>query len=114
MENNGSDSEREDSPAVQHYEYEWDEINPTSGVVEAVAATTGQDTTQLAPLYQEFDPDGLNALVTKLPTDDEPITVSFTYADQNITVRNDGILRVEPMGNDHTSGDNQHESGPDR
>ena len=105
MENSRSDSEREDSPDAQYYEYEWDEINPTSGVIEAAAATTGQDTTQLAPLYQEFDPDALNALVTKLPTDDELITVSFTYADQNITVRNDGILRVEPIGNDHTDDD---------
>ena len=94
MENNGSDSEREDSPAVQHYEYEWDEIDPTSGVVEAVAATTGKEMTALTPLYQEVDPDALNALVSKLPTGEEPIEVSFTYSGQKITVDNAGVVTV--------------------
>jgi hypothetical protein len=105
MGSNGSDSKREDSQAVQRYEYEWDGINPTSGIVEAVAAATGQDTTQLAPLYQELDPDALNALVTKPTAGDELITVSFTYTDRRITVRNDGVVRVGPEGNGHASGD---------
>jgi hypothetical protein len=94
MGNSGSGAGPRNGAGAKQFEYEWDEIDPTSGVVEAVAATTGKEMTALTPLYQEVDPDALNALVSKLPTGEEPIEVSFTYSGQKITVDNAGVVTV--------------------
>lgn len=96
MGNCGSDPDGNDGSPIKQFEYEWNSINPTNGVVEAVATATGKGVTGLTPLYQEVDPDALNALVSKLPTDGELITVSFTYAGQKVTVNNEGVVIVAP------------------
>ena len=77
----------------------------TERVVHAVAEARDVDPLELPPLYDVLDPDALNALVTKPTAGDELITVSFTYTDRRITVRNDGVVRVGPEGNGHASGD---------
>ena len=102
MGNSGSGAGPRNGAGAKQFEYEWDEIDPTSGVsavislpvVAATASTTGKEITALTPLYQEVDPDALNALVSKLPTGEEPIEVSFTYSGQKITVDNAGVVTV--------------------
>lgn len=55
---------------------------PSEAVVMAVADQTGQDATEMTPLYDVIDPDALDALFQG----DKPGRVSFDYAGCKVTV----------------------------
>jgi hypothetical protein len=65
-------------------------------VIEQVADATDSDPSELPPLYNDIDPDALNALVKHMTHGE----ISFTYAGQEITVASSGHIRLE----DHSSG----------
>ena len=82
--------------------YDWSCIDPSTAVIETVAAATGREPTSFGPLYESVDPDALDALVTadKVPVGDPSLAVSFTFADQHVTVRASGelIVRTDELG----------------
>lgn len=62
----------------------------TTAVIDAVTAVSGDDPTEIPPLYDVIDPDALDAL---FPADDERTTdserrVEFTYDGYRVIVRN--------------------------
>ncbi|MDZ5812783.1 HalOD1 output domain-containing protein [Halorubrum sp. AD140] len=68
---------------------------PCVTIVEAVAATTDRKPVDLPPLHDTVDADALGALLTG----GSPwVTVSFTYADTDVTVEGDGSLEVRADG----------------
>ena len=74
-------------------------------IVSAVAAHTGSDPLDLAPLYQAVDPDALDALFA---TDDpmrSPDRVSFTYCGCEVVVSAEGVTVESANRNASKAGD---------
>ena len=65
-------------------------------VVETVAVARGLETTALEPLYESADPDALDALLEARDSSATPgeLTVTFTAADRQVTVRGSGEVVV--------------------
>lgn len=69
-------------------------------VLERVAETKGIDVLSLPALNTAVDPDALNELYTKKPTDTHrsgSITVTFTYADCIVVVHGPDTVFVRRM-----------------
>jgi len=80
-------------PAVR---YDWREgDSPFMAIIEAVAAATNRDPTDLPPLQHRLDGDALDALLDDTgPASAEGIRVSFSYAGVDIAVDSDGDVAV--------------------
>lgn len=75
--------------------YHWTEgENPTVDIVNAIAAETGQDPTDLDSLDGRVDGDALNTL---LETGDDSLSVSFRYDKQVVTVSGHGAITIRPL-----------------
>jgi hypothetical protein len=69
-----------------------DTVPTCTAVIEAVAAVSDRDATDLPPLYESIDPDALNMLFD--PVDDHsdrPLAVSFTYFGYRVRVDRDAV-----------------------
>lgn len=76
--------------------FSWAEYgSPSGGAVEAVAAATNREPTELPPLAHTIDPDALNALLDS--TDDGDVRATFTYAGVEVRVDSDGTAQVSPQ-----------------
>lgn len=60
-------------------------------VVQHVAETKGRDPLQLPILQEAIDPDALETLIDEMPAGH----VSFTYAEQDVTITSDGEITLE-------------------
>lgn len=64
-------------------------------VVEAVAETTGQDPTEVGPLYHAIDPDALDRLFAPTPGNGRTGGyVEFSFAGCDVVVRGNGEVEV--------------------
>lgn len=61
-------------------------------IVEAVAAATDRAMTDLPPLYDTVDADALDAL---LNGQSSSVTISFQYADTDVTVNGNGSIEIQ-------------------
>lgn len=62
----------------------------TATVVDLLASITGDETTELDPLYGTIDPDALEAVCDSFAGEND--RVSFVHAGCNVTVRSDGTV----------------------
>lgn len=87
----------EDSSA-RRITYEWDASSkPSTAIVEATAATTGREPTDLPPLYDYVDGDALDTLLCGGSTDrGNHVDVQFRYAGVVVTVKRDGHIAINP------------------
>jgi len=70
---------------------------PSSGIVEAVARSTGREVTALPPLHDAVETDALNALLADgVGSADGAVDVTFSYAKHRITVSADGDVEISP------------------
>lgn len=74
--------------------YDWTVKRPSIAVVEAVAAATGRKPTDICSLHSTLDPDALDSLLraNRESAEDAHVTLSFSYAGQDVTVRSDGLV----------------------
>jgi hypothetical protein len=79
--------------------FDWSTTNPSTGVVEAVAADLGEDPLSVEPLARRVDPGALDALLAggTEATDESAVTVSFTFADRHVTADATGLVVVRPV-----------------
>lgn len=63
----------------------------STSVIEAVATVSGRESTEIDPLYETIDPEGLDQLVTSLREAGEG-TVTFDFAGLIVTVESDGQM----------------------
>lgn len=82
-----------------HAQYEWSSTPPSTAVIETVAIAVNREPTTLEPLYESLDPDALDTLVRSTGTtseNGETMSVSFSFADRQVTVhsRGDVIVRA--------------------
>lgn len=95
-----SDSSAE-STAEHRTTYDWESTEPSTGVIETVADATDSEPLALPELYETVESDALDSL---LRSSDAVISVSFAFADCDVTVRSDGEVAVQPLSPSHDSG----------
>ncbi|WP_227356863.1 HalOD1 output domain-containing protein [Haladaptatus salinisoli] len=86
---------RSESPfEVRSTSFDWARNGqPSIAVVEAVAAVTGRDTTDVPPLYDFLNPDALDALATVRGGNTvDDVRVEFTYDGVEVSVTGDGTV----------------------
>lgn len=72
---------------------DWTEYeHPSTAVASAIAETTGQAQTDLAPLQASIDADALDALVGD--PDADHVEVTFAYDDLEVYVTSNGVLEI--------------------
>ncbi|MUW13527.1 hypothetical protein GJ633_01840 [Halorubrum sp. CBA1125] len=74
--------------------YDWTSMEPSTAVIETVADATGREPLALATLYDFIDSDALDSLFR---SSDGEVSVSFTYAEHEVTVHSDGEVAVLPV-----------------
>ena len=94
------------SPAVDFHEpsktyrTQFDVLTrPASeAILSAVVAATGNDPLELPPLYSGIDPDALDALLDPpaYAASKQYLTVTFEYADCQVSAKAHGTVVVEP------------------
>lgn len=85
--------------SVYRARYDPETTAPSVAVVDMLRAIDGVDVTELEPLYEIVDPEGLDLVLEEdsAPRLDErrpPKTVSFPYRELIVTVRSDGVISV--------------------
>lgn len=76
--------------------HNWTESDqPSLTIVEAVAAATDREMTDLPPLYDTIDADALDTLVNG---ESSSVAVSFQYADTEVTVGGNGSIEIQVGG----------------
>lgn len=94
-----SEEEIDGANGAVHAQYEWSSTSPSTAVIETVAIAVNREPTTVEPLYESVDPDALDALVqsnSSLSENSDTVTVSFTFADQQVTVHGTGEVIVRP------------------
>lgn len=85
---------------TQHDWDEGDEISAT--IIEAMAAVSGKEPTELKSLYEVVDPDALDQLMKSLRNDGN-VGISpklvFAYNHYVVEVEADGTVTIEPVAN---------------
>lgn len=78
-------------------EHEWDEsLPPSTAIVEAAAAATGREPTDMPELYEYIDGDALDKLVTrKGAAAERSVELSFGYGDVDVWLDSNGQILVE-------------------
>lgn len=85
---------------TQHDWAEGDEISTT--IIEALAAVTGKEPTELKPLYKVVDTDSLNQLMKSLRNNGNEGELSklvFGFGDLVVEVQADGTVTIGPAAN---------------
>lgn len=92
----GTDAHASGGIAETPERFEWDRAEePSTAIVEAVAATTGRDSSALSPLHEHIDTEALDALLTfGADPDAQRLSLSFVYEGVEVTVDADGGIDV--------------------
>lgn len=79
----------------------FEEAPASQRVIEAVADETGDDPTEVGPLYHVIDPDALDRLFAPTPRGGRTEGfVEFGFAGCDVVVRGDGTVEVTQRGLD--------------
>ena len=73
----------------------------STAVVQAVAAVSNREPTEMAPLYEAVDTDAMDALLVYKGEfrKESNVDISFSYERQDVTVSSDGKVIVKhPVG----------------
>lgn len=74
--------------------YDWHNVSPVVGVVEALSDADDTDPDAVPTLAGTVDPESLNDLCTSASAP-RSVTVSFIHAGYDVTVRSDGFVAVD-------------------
>ena len=87
--NHPADRPAASTPTVEH---QWvDTVSPCTSIIEAVAAATDRQPTDLPTLDARIDGDALDTLLYR---GSPSVTISFEYAGTVVLARGDGTVRV--------------------
>lgn len=77
-------------------QFDWSSKNPSTAVVETVAAAANSELNEIEPLYTYIDPEALDALVSPRSMNRCQTTdaVSFSYDEYDVTVLRSGEVSV--------------------
>lgn len=90
------DSTETDASDAGPIRHDWSSYDhPSTAIVDAVAATTGREPTEMPFLHDYVDTDELDTLLTTDGTDGG-IRVWFTYVKSEVVVGSDGSIKIWP------------------
>lgn len=92
-----SGGEQGETVAPVRAHFDWSSTTPAEAVVQTVAVAADRDPAALEPLYDAVDPDALNALVRGDGKLTDSVTVTFVYADRQVTVHGTGEVVVRTL-----------------
>lgn len=78
-------------------DYDNESTSPVMAIVAAVGDVLNTDPVELAPLSETIDGDALERVLQMRETTDDPVQLSFSYADCDITVSSAGDIRIAPQ-----------------
>lgn len=82
----------ESTPTIRRYD--WGDVSPSVAIVETVSVSANVDPIDLPTLNDVIDTDALDAICAN-GTRETELTLSFVYADHEVTVLGDGTVIVE-------------------
>ncbi|WP_135366521.1 HalOD1 output domain-containing protein [Halosimplex halophilum] len=85
-------AEASDGDKIVHREFDTDQDDPATAVAETVADLRGEETTDLATMYEQVD-HMIDHLFSTPPSKDAQVQVEFTFEGYRITVDQDGTAR---------------------
>lgn len=78
--------------------FDWDEsLQPSTAVVEAVAAATDRDATELEPIHESVDADALDKLIDPAGGQDDPMQISFRYEGVAVVLDNHRGIEIRSV-----------------
>jgi hypothetical protein len=79
--------------------FAWDEsLQPSTAVVEAVAAATDRDATELEPIHESVDADALDTLIDPAGSSQgDPIQISFRYEGVAVVLDNHRGIEIRSV-----------------
>lgn len=83
-----------------HARYEWSTTPPLVAVIETIATAVGCDAQEVDCVYENVDPDALDALVHRSGWGpDEDVHVTFPYDDWTVSVHGSGevVVQQDPL-----------------
>lgn len=91
--------QRTDGSNAIRTEFDWSVVPPSTAIVETVAARSGREPTTMNPIYDTVDTDAIDALIRSAErgASKEETSISFEFADHDVTVRSDGSVVVRPV-----------------
>jgi thiamine pyrophosphokinase len=87
---------------THRFEYDQETTDASLAVVAVLSEVLDVDPIALDPLQKTVDTDALDTLVAAGRQTDDVLSVSFTAADQMVTVHNDGTVVVAVGEETHT------------
>lgn len=86
----------DDADTDRHTVYAVDpDETPSMAVINAVAEAADRPLTEIEPLAETIDPDGLNAVLSPDGATDTPVTISFEYCGYHVSVTTEEVL-IDP------------------
>ena len=81
---------------VTRSEFDWTDVAPSTAVIELIAEESGQDPTELDPLYGSVDPEALDRLVSSNGTNphDHILAVSFSFDGYAVVIQSGGLVEL--------------------
>lgn len=83
-------------------EYDWDDVMPSTAVVETVSRVSNRDSTETHPIYHAIDPDALDTLCgsTGSGPSAEHVSVEFVFEGYEVRVDSGGTIALKSMDSD--------------
>ena len=77
-------------------EFDWTDVAPSTAVTELIAEESGQDPTELDPLYESIDPDALDRLIrgNGVNPHEHRLTVSFSFRGYAVVIQSGGLVEL--------------------
>lgn len=92
------------SDDIYRVEFSGGTDEPSTTVVEAVAAITGRKQDELDPLYDAVETDALDSIFgSGIRSDEGDVVITFTYEGVDVVVRNSGVVEIERTDSETSS-----------
>ncbi|WP_136717080.1 HalOD1 output domain-containing protein [Halorientalis salina] len=76
-------------------QYDWEATEPSTAIVETVAAVKGDEASEMRPLFTTIDPDAVDSLIaTDNDAQRSEVSVSLTLAGCEVTVWGHGKICI--------------------
>ena len=95
-----SGAESNETDGTVRAQYDWVSTLPSIAVIETVAVAINRDPTAMESLYEAVNTDALDALIQSdgQSTSAGTMSISFGFADQQVTVHGSGDVLVHMNG----------------
>ncbi len=66
---------------------------PSTEIIRKIAAVTGEEPTELPPIYDTIDPEALDKIVNSVASED--FEIEFVYGDYRVMIDETGVVTID-------------------